>query len=131
MTRTRSANRLYKLPIKDPVNLRAASILQTILIGLMAIVGIATILNLVIQPVVFPVQVILFQELISLLIIGIPLLLLRRGHFHSSVFVIIAILLSIEIFAILSVGPRSIAETLAFLLSPSSWQVCWLAGGLW
>ena len=121
MTRTRSANRLYKLPIKDPVNLRAASILQTILIGLMAIVGIATILNLVIQPVVFPVQVILFQELISLLIIGIPLLLLRRGHFHSSVFVIIAILLSIEIFAILSVGPRSIAETLAFLLSPSSW----------
>lgn len=114
MTRIRAATRLNRLPIKDPVNLRAASLLQTMLIGLMAIVGIATVLNLIIQPVVFPVQVILLQGLFSLLVIGFPLLLLRRGHFHSSVFVIIAILLSIETFAILSVGLRSIAETLAF-----------------
>src|SRR5207249_10903123 len=51
---------------------------------------------------------------IAILIIGFPLILLRRGYFRSSVIIIIALFFILETFAVITVGLREIAETLLF-----------------
>lgn len=105
---------LNTLPIPDPVNRRMAALLQVMLIGFISIVIIASILNLAISPVGTSTQTILIRAVIFSLIIGIPLILLRRGHFRNSVFIIIAIFFLLETFAVLSASLREVAETLSF-----------------
>jgi len=105
---------LNDLPIQDPVNRRMATLVQVMLIGFIAIIVISSILNIVISPSSISPQIVLIRTAIFILIIGIPLFLLRRGHFHSSVLLIVAIFLLVETFAVLSANLREIAETLSF-----------------
>jgi len=106
---------LNDLPIPDPVNRRMAALVQVMLIGFIAIIVISSILNIVISPSSIPPQIVLIRTAIFILIIGIPLVLLRRGHFSSSVLIIIAIFFLLETLAVLSGSLREIAETLSFL----------------
>lgn len=111
---SRTGTWLKNLAMQDPVDRQMAALLQVILLGFMTIIILAAIVNfLLTAPAIQPTTIIL-RSFISPLIVGIPLFLLRRGFFRSSVFVIIAILLAIESFAILAANLRSIAETLTF-----------------
>ena len=105
---------LNNIPIQDPVDRQMAALVQVILLGFITIIILAALVNILLPGTTIPSQRIILQTIFSLLIIGIPLLLLRRGFFRSSVFVIITILLAIESFAILAANLRSIAETLTF-----------------
>jgi len=105
---------LNDLPIQDPVNHRMAALVQVMLIGFIAIIVISSILNIFSPPSGIPPQIILIRSAIFILIIGIPLLLLRRGHFHSSVLIIVAIFFLVETFAVMSASLHEIAETLSF-----------------
>lgn len=105
---------LNDIPIEDPVNGQMASLLQVMLIGLIAIVIIATAVNLVLSSESYTWQEMVRQGLLVSLIFGIPLILLRRGHFRISVYFIIALLQILVTFAILTGNLRSIAENLAF-----------------
>jgi len=91
-----------------------ASLIQTLLIGFMVIIMIAAILNLFITPVTSAPQAVVIRTFIFLMIVAIPLFLLRRGSFRSSVFFIITIFLALETFAVTAANLRSIAETLLF-----------------
>jgi signal transduction histidine kinase len=62
----------------------------------------------------FPWQMMVFQGFIVSIIFGIPLVLLRRGHFRISVIIIITLLLILVTIAILTRDLRSIAENLTF-----------------
>jgi PAS domain S-box-containing protein len=104
---------LSNLPIQDPVERRMAALVQVILFGFIVIVLIAALLNLVIAP-GLPWQAVLIPSSIFILIIGFPLALLRRGHFRSSVLVIIAIFFILETIAVTTASLREIAETLPF-----------------
>ena len=105
---------LNNLPIQDPINRRMASILQIVLIGFMVIVIISAILNILISPALPSPPGIVFRSSIFFIVIGIPLVLLRRGYFRSSVYFIIAIFLMLESFAVAVANLRSVAETLSF-----------------
>ena len=105
---------LKPLPIQDPVDRQLSALLQVILLGFMTIMILAALVNLLLPADNIAPQRIFTQTLISLLIIGIPLLLLRGGFFRGSVFVIIGLLLAIESFAVLISNLRAIAETLTF-----------------
>lgn len=105
---------LKTLPMRDPVDRQMAALLQVILLGFMTIMILAALVNLLLPAHNIAPQRIFTQTLISLLIIGIPLLLLRGGFFRGSVFVIIGLLLAIESFAVLTSNLRDIAETLTF-----------------
>src|SRR5215213_1202273 len=105
---------LNELPTRDPINRRMASLIQTLLIGFMVIIMIAAILNLFITPVTSAPQAVVIRTFIFLMIVAIPLFLLRRGSFRSSVFFIITIFLALETFAVTAANLRSIAETLLF-----------------
>ena len=102
------------LPIPDPVNRRMAALLQVMLVGFMAIIVISSILNIVVLQSGISWQIILIRSVIFILIIGLPLMLLRRGHFRSSVLIIIGVFFLLESFAVLSVNLREVAETLSF-----------------
>jgi len=67
-----------------------ASLVQVILLGFIAILLIAAILNLLIAPEI-PWQTILVRSAFVILLVGIPLLLLRRGYFRSSILIIIGL----------------------------------------
>jgi signal transduction histidine kinase len=105
---------LNNIPIEDSVNRQMAALLQVILLGFIAIIVIATILNLLFSPTAIPWNEVVIRSLIISIIIGIPFYLLRRGSFGSSVFIIIALFLMLETFAVLSANLRSIAESLTF-----------------
>jgi signal transduction histidine kinase len=105
---------LNDLPIGDPVNRRMASLLQILLIGFMVVIISAATLNLFISPATPSPQILIIRTVISLLVIEIPLFLLRRGSFYSSVLVIIAIFLVQETFAIARANLSGIVETLSF-----------------
>lgn len=104
---------LNNIPIQDPVDRQMAALVQVILLGFMTIVILAAIVNFLLAASAAAATIII-QTSIALFIIGLPLFLLRRGSFRSSVFVIIAILLGIESFAVQVANLRSIAETLTF-----------------
>lgn len=104
---------LSNLPSKDPVQRPMAALVQVLLLGFIAIILIAAILNLVI-PAGLPWQVVLTQSSIIILIICIPLILLRRGYFRSSVVIIIGLFCILEAFAVTTAGLRETAETLLF-----------------
>ena len=67
-----------------------AALVQVMLLGFMAIIAVAALLNLVLAE-SLPWYMILLRSLVFILIIGFPLILLRRGHFRSSVLVIISL----------------------------------------
>src|SRR5687767_8920156 len=104
---------LSDLPIRDPVQRRMAALVQVILLGFVSIILIAAILNLLIAP-GLPWQVVLIPSSIFILIIGIPLVLLRRGYFRTSVLIIIGMFFILETIAITSESLRATAETLPF-----------------
>lgn len=104
---------LNSIPIKDPIERRMASLVQVILLGFMAIIFIAVIVNLIIGTNISW-QIILIRSFIIVLIIGFPLILLRRGYFRRSVFIIIAIFFLLETFAITTASLRETADTLLF-----------------
>jgi signal transduction histidine kinase len=105
---------LKNLPIQDPVNRQMAGLLQVILIGLIGIIVLATIINLILAPVTVPSLVIILRGLMVTFIIGIPLFLLRRGFYRSSVLIVISFFLILETLAVLAANLRAIAETLSF-----------------
>jgi K+-sensing histidine kinase KdpD len=105
---------LNNIPIQDPVDRQMAALLQVILIGFISILLIAAVVNVLLPRSLISLQAILVRTSIFVLIIGIPLVLLRRGFLHSSIYLIIAILLILETFVVLVGDLRSIAETLTF-----------------
>ncbi len=117
---------LNNIPIQEPVNHQMASLLQVILLGFIATIIISSILNLVIPPRTIPWQANLVRTFIFIIILGVPLTLLRRGYFRSSILVIVAIFLILESFAVFNANLRAIAETLSFFSHwRSFWQVYW------
>jgi len=112
--RSRLRRWLNDIPIEDAVNHQMASLLQVMLIGLIVVIVIATVVNLILSSESYVWQEIVRQGLLFSLIFGIPLILLRRGHFRISVYFIIALILILVTFAILTTDLRSVAETLAF-----------------
>ena len=105
---------LNNIPVPDPVNRRMAAHLQVMLIGFIALVIIASILSLVILPSGITPQFVLIRGAIFLLIIAIPFVLLRGGHFRSSVLIVITVFFLLEAGAVLSASLREVAETLSF-----------------
>ena len=101
-------------PIKDPIDRHMAALVQVLLLGFMGIIALGGVFNLAIQPAGIPWQVTLLRTLIFIVILGIPLALLRLGYFRGSVLLIIALLLALETYAVLSADLRAIAETLTF-----------------
>lgn len=104
---------LGNIPIGDLVERRMASLVQVTLLGLIAIVLITTVFNLLIAPDI-PWQEILIRTAIFILVIGLPLTLLRRGHFRSSVLLIVAFFFLLGTFAVRTSLLRDTAETLLF-----------------
>ena len=117
MKNTTSSTRLHlwlnNIPVTDPVNRRMASFLQIILLGLLSIFFLAGLLSAFITP-NMPGAVILIRTFLTIIIFGIPLILLRLGYFRGSVFFIISLLLLLESYAVFNMNLRNIAETLAF-----------------
>ena len=105
---------LNALPIQDPVNRHMAAFLQVMLLGFVALVIIASILSLIISPSNISPQFVLIRGAVFILIIAIPLVLLRGGHFRSSVLIVIGIFLLLETGAVWSTTLRDVAETLSF-----------------
>jgi signal transduction histidine kinase len=105
---------LYNIPVEDVVNHQMASLLQVMLFGLVAIIIIATVVNLILSSESLTWQEIVRQGLLSCLIFGIPIILLRRGHFRISVYFIIALILILVTFATLTANLRNSAEILTF-----------------
>jgi signal transduction histidine kinase len=103
----------HDLPIKDPIDRGMAGLVQVLLLGFMFIVALSGVLNVAL-PSTVPWQATLLRTLIFICIIGIPFILLRRGYFRASVVLIIALLLALETYAVVSINLRSIAETLTF-----------------
>jgi len=91
-----------------------AALLQVILLGFTVMILLAALVNFFIPGATVPTHIILLQTFISLLVIGIPLFLLRRGSYRTSVFTIIFLLLIAESLNILSTNLRQVAETLTF-----------------
>ena len=91
-----------------------AALLQVMLIGFMALVIIASILSLVILPAGITPQFAILRGAIFIIIIAIPFVLLRGGHFRSSVLIVITIFFLLEAGAVLSANLREVAETLSF-----------------
>src|SRR5215212_2016446 len=87
---------LSDLPIQDPINRRMAALLQVMLLGFVALVIISSILSLIISPSNISPQFVLIRGAVFILIIAIPLVLLRGGHFRSSVLIVISIFLLLE-----------------------------------
>jgi len=105
---------LNSLPIQDAVDRQMAALLQVILLGFIAIIIISSLLNLVLPPRTIPWQANLLRTFIFILIVGVPLILLRRGYFRSSILIIIAVFFLLETLAIFNSNLRAIAETLSF-----------------
>jgi PAS domain S-box-containing protein len=84
---------LKNIPIHDPVERRMATLLQVILIGLIAVVILATLalVTLPDQSVQEKINV-LRSNLFGFLVVGLPLALLRRGYFRASMLIITSIL---------------------------------------
>jgi len=104
---------LNNIPIQDTVERRMATLLQVVLIGFIAVLLVAAALNLIIAPEISW-QIVLIRSFIFILILGIPLALIRRGYFRSSVWIIIAIFFLLEAYAVTMASLREIAETLSF-----------------
>jgi len=104
---------LDRIPVRDAIDRRMASLLQVMLIGFASILVLATVINLFLAPATLSRQSILLNCTVFLLIVSIPFFLLRRGYFRGSVFTIIAVFVGLETYAIFLSDLRLIAETLS------------------
>jgi len=105
---------LNHIPIQDTVDRYSASLLQGVLFGFIAIIGIAAVLNIVLPPRTIPWQIVLIRSGVFILIISVPLILLRRGYFHSSVLIVTGVFFFLESFAVLAAGLSKVTDTLSF-----------------
>jgi len=104
---------LNRIPVRDAIDRRMASLLQVMLIGFAFILVVAAIINLLLAPATLSRQSILVNNAVFLFIVWIPFFLLRRGYYRGSVFTIISTFVGLETYNILSSDLRSIAETLS------------------
>ena len=104
---------LGNLPIKDPVQHHMAALVQVMLLGFIAILLLAAVLNLVIAP-GLSWQNVLIPSSIFILIVSLPLGLLRRGYFRTSVLIVTALFMILESIAITIEPLGTSVETLAF-----------------
>ena len=105
---------LKNIPMEDPINRQMAALMQIILVGLVVIIVLSTIVNLFLVPPNFPRSEIVIQSVLVLLIFISPVVLLRRGYFHISVIIIIAIFMILVSASIIDSNLRAKAESLAF-----------------
>jgi PAS domain S-box-containing protein len=112
------------LPIQDPVERRMASLLQIILIGLIVLILFATMVLMAVPSLDTKEKWdALKGNFFGFLVVALPLSLLRRGYFRSSVLIIITILFITPALAVTVVfdlpnsGGILIQFTLAILLS--------------
>jgi PAS domain S-box-containing protein len=115
---------LNNIPIQEPVQRPIAALFQVILIGLMAVIVLATLLLITIPLLSVQEKLdVVKSDLFGLLVVGLPLILLRRGYFRGSVLIIISILfitpaLAITVvFDLLNSGGILFQFTLAILLA--------------
>ena len=99
---------LSDVPISNPIERRLAALVQVILVGFIAIILIAAILNLVIAPSISWGNI-LIRSSIAILIIELPLRALRRGNFRGSVIMIISLFFILETFAVITSALRETA----------------------
>ncbi len=95
---------LDDLPIGDPIDRQMAVLLQFILFGFIAILLIAIILNMVILSGLSRQEklVSLIVNSIGVLVFALPLILLRRGYFRTSVLIVISMLFIVSALLIIS-----------------------------
>ena len=105
---------LNNIPIQDPIDRYSAGLLQAVLFGFIAVISLATLLNLILLQHSVSWQIILIQGMVFILILGVSLALLRRGYFHSSVLIVTALFFLLETVAILVEDLRAVADTLSF-----------------
>src|SRR5215208_6794298 len=105
---------LNHIPIQDAVDRYSAGLLQGVLFGFIAVISIAAVLNMVLPPRTIPWQIVLIRSGLFILIISIPLMLLRRGYFHSSVLIVTGVFFLLESFAVLAAGLSKVTDTLSF-----------------
>ena len=103
---------LDDLPIYDPVDRRMAALLQFILLGFIAIMLIALVLNPILgygelSP--GELRTTMVANSVGVVVLALPLILLRRGYFRSSVLIVIGILFIFSILSVMLVG--SLQET--------------------
>jgi flagellar basal body-associated protein FliL len=97
-------NWLNSIPIQDPIQRRMASLLQVILIGLIALILLATMVLMAMPGLDTDAKLnVLRGNFQGFLVVVLPLSLLRRGHFRASVLIIIAILIITPALAIIVV----------------------------
>lgn len=105
---------LGKIPIDDPVNRQMAALLQVVLLGILGIFILSVVLSPFLPAQSPPILALVIRLLITLFIFGIPLFLLRRGWYHTSVLIILALLILFIAYAVFGSRLRDIAETLTF-----------------
>ena len=106
---------LDDLPIQDPVDRHMASLLQFILLGLVAITLIAILVNPILGSSLSPqeIRTTLVANSIGMLVFALPLLVLRRGYFRASVLIVIALLFILSTLSvILAMGLQEANGTL-------------------
>lgn len=115
---------LNDIPIQDPIERRIASLLQSILIGLIVVIMLATILGVMnstdsVQEKLNGIT----GNFLGFLVVALPLILLRRGYFRASALIIITILIITPtlaitvVFDLLNNGGILFQFTLAILLA--------------
>ena len=94
---------LDNLPIHDPVDRHMAALLQLILLGMIAIILIAIILNPILGSSLSPqeLRTTMVANFIGMVVFALPLLLLRRGHFRASVLIVIALLFILSMLSVI------------------------------
>ena len=94
---------LDDLRIHDPVDRRMAALLQFILLGLIAIILIAIILNPILGSSLSPqeLRTTMIANFIGMVVFALPLLLLRRGYFRASVLIVIALLFILSMLSVI------------------------------
>ncbi len=105
---------LNHIPIQDPVDHQLAGLLQVILLGFIGILLIAAVVNFALPEQVITRSEIIIRTSISILVVGVPLFLLRRGYLRTSMLIIIGVLLALETYVTFTADLRSVAETLTF-----------------
>jgi phosphoglycerol transferase MdoB-like AlkP superfamily enzyme len=105
---------LNKIPIEDPVNRQMAALLQVVLIGIIGIFTLSVAISTFLPSQSTPISALVIRLLITVFIFGIPLFLLRRGWYQTSVLIILALLTLFITYAVFNSRLRDIAETLTF-----------------
>ena len=115
---------LNDLPIEDPIQRQMALLFQSVLIGLIVVVLLATLVLLFVPSISMEQKLNeVVSNLFGFLVVALPLGLLRRGFFRGSLLIIIIILLSTPtlavmiVFGLLNSGGILFQFTLAIILA--------------